>query len=88
MCIRDRDKVVLVTDHPVVAEDAPYIKHLVGGIAVEVDLLIDVGFVVLFPDDIQFLMFHFYFLISSIRKAGSPFMDFLLNVSIVRIVII
>ena len=57
------------------AEDAPYIKHLVGGIAVEVDLLIDVGFVVLFPDDIQFLMFHFYFLISSIRKAGSPFMN-------------
>ena len=70
------------------AEDAPYIKHLVGGITVEVDLLIDVGFVVLFPDDIQFLMFHFYFLISSIRKAGSPFRDFLLSGIAVRVTVI
>lgn len=55
-------KAVLVTDHPVVAENALDVKHLVGGIDVEVDLLVDVGFIVLFPDDIQLLMFHFVLL--------------------------
>ena len=62
------------------SEDTPDVKYLVGRIAIEVDFLVNVVFVVLLPDDIQFLMFYFYFLISGIRKAGSPFMDFLLNV--------
>ncbi len=45
-------------------------KKVVGGIAVEVDLLVDVGFVVLFPDDIQLLMFHFV-LLSDFRHKKS-----------------